>query len=146
MFFQSSYVQFWWPYVNRSLSFLFLPDKIGNWCGLLLLQSICFNMLCIQRGSLAYLGCTESFFFLISAAFLSVPKMTGHSHLCISVQRSDSHWIFSLFRTSSLNPGDGCAGKFKKFVKYWDQPICHQQPCYIQSSLIQLSSQFWYLV
>lgn len=62
-FSQSSYVQFWWPYVNRSLSFLFLPDKIGNWCGLLLLQSICFNMLCIQRGSLAYLGCTESFFF-----------------------------------------------------------------------------------
>ncbi len=36
-FFQSSIVQFWWPCVNCSLRFLFLADRSGTWCGLLLL-------------------------------------------------------------------------------------------------------------
>ncbi len=36
-FFQSSIVQFWWTCVNCSLRFLFLADRSGTRCGLLLL-------------------------------------------------------------------------------------------------------------
>jgi len=36
-FFQSSIVQFWWACANCSLSFLFLADRSGTRCGLLLL-------------------------------------------------------------------------------------------------------------
>lgn len=35
--FQSSIVRFWWAHLNSSLSFLFLTDKFGAWCGLLFL-------------------------------------------------------------------------------------------------------------
>lgn len=35
--FQSSIVWFWWAHLNSSLSFLFLTDKFGAWCGLLFL-------------------------------------------------------------------------------------------------------------
>ncbi len=43
-FFQSSIVQFWWACVNCSLRFLFLADKSGTRCGLLLLWHICFRV------------------------------------------------------------------------------------------------------
>ncbi len=36
-FFQSSIVQFWWACANCSLRFLFLTDRNGTQCGLLLL-------------------------------------------------------------------------------------------------------------
>ena len=36
-FFQSSIVQFWWARANCSLSFLFVADRRGTRCGLLLL-------------------------------------------------------------------------------------------------------------
>ncbi len=41
-FFQSSIIQFWWACANCSLSFLFLADRSGTWCGLLLLQPSIF--------------------------------------------------------------------------------------------------------
>ncbi len=43
-FFQSSIVQFWWACVNCSLRFLFLSDRSGTRCGLLLLEPICFRV------------------------------------------------------------------------------------------------------
>ncbi len=43
-FFQSSIVQLWWACVNCSLSFLFLADRSGTRCSLLLLQPICFRV------------------------------------------------------------------------------------------------------
>ncbi len=43
-FFQSSIVQFWWFCVNCILCFLFLADRSGTRCGLLLLEPICFRV------------------------------------------------------------------------------------------------------
>uniref|UniRef100_A0A8C6P6V6 WWC family member 3 n=1 Tax=Nothobranchius furzeri TaxID=105023 RepID=A0A8C6P6V6_NOTFU len=42
--FQSLLVQFWWSCVSCSLRFLFLADGRDTWCGLLLLESICFKL------------------------------------------------------------------------------------------------------
>ncbi len=43
-FFQSSIVQFWWAGVNCILRVLFLSDRSGTRCGLLLLEPICFRV------------------------------------------------------------------------------------------------------
>ncbi len=43
-FLQSSIVQFRWSCVNCILRFLFLADRSGTRCGLLLLESICFRV------------------------------------------------------------------------------------------------------
>ncbi len=43
-FFQSSIVQFWWSWVNCILRVLFLADRSGTRCGLLLLEPICFRV------------------------------------------------------------------------------------------------------
>ncbi len=42
--FQSSIVQFWWVCVNCILRVLFLSDRSGTRCGLLLLEPICFRV------------------------------------------------------------------------------------------------------
>ncbi len=55
-FFQSSIVQFWWSCVNCSLRFLFLSDRSGIRCGLLLLEPICFRVRCVV--------CSEMIFFI----------------------------------------------------------------------------------
>ncbi len=64
-FFQSSIFQFWWVCVN---CFLFLGDRSGTRCGLLLLYSPSasgFDVLCVQRWYSAYLGCNEWLFELL---------------------------------------------------------------------------------
>ncbi len=71
-FFQSSIVQFWWACVNCILRFLFLADRSGTWCDLLLLKPICFRVRRVVRsddGILPYLGCNECLFEY--CAFLS---------------------------------------------------------------------------
>ncbi len=44
MFFQSSIVRFWWSCVNCILRVLFLSDRSGTRCGLLLLEPICLRV------------------------------------------------------------------------------------------------------
>ncbi len=60
-FFQSSIVQFWWSGVNCSLRVLFLSDRSGTRCGLLLLGLTCcvfrdgvLQMLVVTSGYLSY--------------------------------------------------------------------------------------------
>ncbi len=43
-FLQSSIVRFWWSCVNCILRVLFLSDRSGTRCGLLLLEPICFRV------------------------------------------------------------------------------------------------------
>lgn len=70
-------------------------------------------------------------------------KQSGHSLIsqCISTQRIAAHWIVC-FSDHSLNPRDGGLGKLpdQQFLKYLDEPISHQQTCYIQSHFNGLSS------
>ena len=47
MFFHSSFVLFWWACVNCSFSFPFIADRSAIWCGLLLMFSMCFKVLCV---------------------------------------------------------------------------------------------------
>ncbi len=63
-FFQSSIVQVWWACVNCSLRFMFLADRSGTRCGLLLSASG-FEMFCVQRWYSAYLGCNKWLFELL---------------------------------------------------------------------------------
>ncbi len=51
-FLQSSIVRFWWTCVNCSLRFLFLSDRSGTRCGLLLLEAPSasgFDVLCVSE-------------------------------------------------------------------------------------------------
>ncbi len=52
--FQSSIVQFWWSCVNCSLSVLFLSDRSGTRCGLLLLEPICFWVRRVVRSEMVF--------------------------------------------------------------------------------------------
>ncbi len=66
-FFQSSIVQFWWVCGNCILRFLFLSDRSGTRCGLLLLEPICFRVrrvVCSEMYS-ADLGRNEWLFELL---------------------------------------------------------------------------------
>ncbi len=75
---QSS-IKFWWAGANYSLSFQFLADRRGTWCGLLLLyrpSASRFDVLCIQKCSSAYLGCNYCCLSIIS-------NQSGHSPLIL---------------------------------------------------------------
>ncbi len=65
--FQSSIVQFWWFCVNCILRVLFLSDRSGTRCGLLLLEPICFRVRCVVCSEMysADLGCNEWLFELL---------------------------------------------------------------------------------
>ncbi len=53
-FFQSSIVQFWWSCVNCILRFLFLADRSGTRCDLLLLEPICFRVWCVVCSEMVF--------------------------------------------------------------------------------------------
>ncbi len=53
-FFQSSIAQFWWVCVNCNLCFLFLADRSGTRCGLLLLSPICFRVRHVVRSEMVF--------------------------------------------------------------------------------------------
>ncbi len=53
-FLQSSIVQFWWVCVNCILRVLFLSDRSGTRCGLLLLESICFRVRCVVCSEMVF--------------------------------------------------------------------------------------------
>ncbi len=53
-FFQSSIVQFWWFCVNCILRVLFLSDRSGTRCGLLLLEPICVRVRCVVCSEMVF--------------------------------------------------------------------------------------------
>ncbi len=53
-FFQSSIIQFWWACANFGLCFLFLADRSGTRCGLLLLEPICFRVRRVVRSEMVF--------------------------------------------------------------------------------------------
>ncbi len=53
-FFQSSIVQFWWACANCILRVLFLSDRSGTRCGLLLLEPICFRVRCVVCSEMVF--------------------------------------------------------------------------------------------
>ncbi len=120
-FFQYSIVQFWWDCANCSLRFLFLADRSGTRCGLLLCSPSAsgFEVLCVQRWYSAYLGCNEWLFeFLLPFYHLS-----HHSPLTSEINKAflstqlpltlyfSSLFLISFFGPFSVNPRDGCAWK-----------------------------------
>ncbi len=49
-----SIVQFWWVCVNCILRVLFLADRSGTRCGLLLLEPICFRVRCVVCSEMVF--------------------------------------------------------------------------------------------
>ncbi len=110
-FFQSSIVQFWRACVNCSLRFLFLADRSGTRCGLLLQGSTC----CVQRWYSAYLGCNEWLFELLLPFYHLY--QSAHSPLTSDINKAFSSTqlpltgYFLFFGSFSVNPRDGCVWK-----------------------------------
>ncbi len=109
-FFQSTIVQFLWACVNCILRVLFLADRSGTRCGLLLLEPICFRVqvLCVQRWYSADLGCNEWLFELLLPFYHLSPVCPFSSDLWhqqgIFIHTTAAHWIFFLFRTILCKP------------------------------------------
>ncbi len=127
MFFQSSIVQFWWACVNCSLRFLFLADRSGTRCGLLLLLPICFRVWRVVRSEMVF--CIP---WLITSGYLShcclsiISNQSAHSALTSDINKTFSYTqlpltgYFLFFGPFSVNPRDGCVWKSQYISSYWN--------------------------
>ena len=147
--FQSSVVQFWSACVDCSLSFLFLADRSGSLCGLLLLQPICWEAWCVVHSEMVF--CIRLLYQVViwlTVAFFSswtslpvwplTPVRHFHPHNCRS-------GYSLLFRTILCKPQRWLRMKIsadQQFLKYSEQPVWHQQPFFSQMQLNHLSSPF----
>ncbi len=134
-FFQSSIVQFCWVCVNYILRVLFLSDRSGTRCDLLLLESICFR---VRR-----VVCSEMVFCIpwlyrvviwVTVVFLSsltVCPFSSDINKAFSSTQLPLTGYFLVFGPFSVNPRDGCAWKSQEA----DQSVWHQQPFHIRSHL-----------
>ncbi len=115
--FQSSTVQFWWACVNCRLRFLFLSDRSGSRCGLLLLESICFRVrrVAFRDGILHTLVVTSGYLSYCCLSIIS--NQSAHSPLTSDINKAFSSTqlpltgYFLFFRPFSVNPRDGCVWK-----------------------------------
>ncbi len=117
-FSQSSFVQFWWDCVNCSLHFLFLADRSGSRCGLLLLLPICFpgSTCCAFRDGILHTLVVTSGYLSYCCLFI-ISDQSTHSPLTSDINKAFSTTQLSLtgyflsFGPFSVNPRDGCAWK-----------------------------------
>ncbi len=117
-FFQSSIVQFWWACVNCILRVLFLSDRSGTRCGLLLLAAHLLQglMCCVFRdGLLQILVVTSDYLSYCCLSIIS--NQSAHSPLTSDINKAFSSTqlpltgYFLFFRPFSVNPRDGCVWK-----------------------------------
>ncbi len=115
--FQSSIVQFWWVCVNCILRVLFLSDRSGTRCGLLLLEPICFRVRCVvfRDGILQILVVTSDCLSFCCLSIIS--NQSVHSPLTSDINKTFSSTqlpltgYFLFFGSFSVNPRDGCVWK-----------------------------------
>ncbi len=87
---QSSIVQFWWVCVNCILRVLFLSDRSGTRCGLLLLEPICFRVRCVvcSDGILQILVVTSGYLSYCCLSIIS--NQSAHSPLTSDINKTCS--------------------------------------------------------
>ncbi len=126
-FFQSSIVQFWWSCVNCILRVLFLSDRSGTRCGLLLLEPICFegSMCCVFRdGILHILVVTSGYLSYCCLSIIS--NQSAHSPLTSDINKACSSTqlpltgYFLFFGPFSVNTRDGCVWKSQQISSFWN--------------------------
>ncbi len=133
------------------LCFLFLADRSGTRCGLLLLLPICFSFWCVVLSEMVF--CHT---LVVTSGYLSycclfiISNQSAHSPLTstgIFVHTTAAHWIFSLFWTILCkhlemvvleNPSRSAV-----FEIFQTSPSGTNQPFHVQSHLNPLSSPFW---
>ncbi len=113
-FFQSSIVQFWWACVNCSLCFLFLADRSGTRCGLLLLEPIFFRVRRVVRSDGILHNLVVTSVFLSYCCLSIISNQSARSPLTSDINKAFSSTqlpltgYFLFFGPFSVNPRDGC--------------------------------------
>ncbi len=125
--------------MNCSLGFLFLADRSGTRCGLLLQGSTC----CVFRdGVLRTFVVTSGYMSYCCLSIIS--NQSAHSPLTSDINKAFSSTqlpltgYFLFFRIILCKHLRGLCVKIQvdqQFLKYSVQPVCHQQPFHVQSHL-----------
>ncbi len=124
-FFQSSFVQFWWVCVNCILRVLFLSDRSGTRCGLLLLESICFRVRCVVCSEMILHSLVVTSGYLSYCCLSIISNQSVHSPLTSDIKAFSSTQLpltgyFLFFGPFSVNPWDGCAWRSQKISSLWN--------------------------
>ncbi len=132
-FFQSSIVQFWWACVNCSLRFLFLADRSGTRCGLLLLEPICFRVRRVVRSEMVF--CIPWLWWVVIwvtqlyRCLSMISNQSAHSPLTSDINKAflstqlplTGNFLF--YGPFSVNPRDGCVWKSQQISRFWNTQI-----------------------